>query len=175
MNGQNNQSIEQPPTAPQQPPATTSSNKKLIIAAIIAVVITALVVGFGVYAWQRFVWKTYSFNEYQFDYPGEWIAADAANGAEFYFSGELVATLRCPIREIGYPGWEIESQMQEPGKGKVYPIELQHFKDLDRQAARDFSLILINRTDFLNSCELGVVAGKNYDPKIAERIYSSTK
>ncbi|MBI2482034.1 MAG: hypothetical protein HYV76_00470 [Candidatus Vogelbacteria bacterium] len=119
-------------------------------------------------------WQTYSFNNYQFLYPSGWVANPLSNGATFAVDGEHVGSLRCPIREVGYEAWDIESQTREIKQaGKTYKVELWNLKDRDRKAASDFSLIFINRDDFQQSCELGVATGKNYDPKIAQQIYSS--
>lgn len=119
-------------------------------------------------------WKTYSWGDYQFSYPAEWKPVASQRGVSFVSNDNNVAVLNCPIREIGYEAWdtEIQSRKVKVG-GKDYEIELWSLKDKDRVAASDFSLILINKNNFQQSCEIGISAGMSHNIQVAQKIYSS--
>jgi hypothetical protein len=121
-------------------------------------------------------WKTHTIKNYQFSYPSEWTVSIKENGAIFTSSGTQMASILCPIKEVGYEAWTLESQKREVKLlDKSYFVELWDLKDRDRTTAKDFSLILVNRDNFQQSCEMSISAGKKYSTTVAKQIYSSIK
>lgn len=119
-------------------------------------------------------WSSHIYANYEFLYPSIWKSMTSEKGAAFTMNGANVATLQCPMREIGYEAWDIQSQKREiKTPSGTYQVELWDLKDKNRNAANDFSLILISRNNFSQSCEVSISAGEEYDQRIAERIYSS--
>lgn len=120
-------------------------------------------------------YKKFSYNDYEFDYPSLWLVEHRQDGSLFYNAeGETMATLGCPISEIGYEAWDIESQSRKINvDGKIILVKLWNLKAKDGLGLNDFSLIFINEDDFKESCQISIPFGKNYNTTTAYNIYSS--
>jgi hypothetical protein len=129
-------------------------------------------------------WQTFTGDHFRFEYPDEWIVTtDAGVGhrwIEFFGTdNKKIASMRCPIPETGYIGYEMTETNRTLTRGDMkYALDYWHGDDLDGDS--DLELILMETMTPRegeeggfggNTCQL--TAEKENLTEVFERIYQS--